>query len=267
MENERKFLKEKIANGIKKTKYFDNLAKSLKSAFEMHKGQGRLWEGDKRDWGNVSEHCLVVTARVETLSDLLKLTEDTKKNIMYAAALHDFSKRREKELKTPEGGITWEQYREDVSGWSQSEITKAGFSKSVAELTESVGHDSLVQAEALLNKNIKNLSDADLAFLVMHYVDNYTQGAGWVIPTDGTINEIDARVEKDKNNPTLQKLREESKYVFNGRTYIEVMKDTGHKIEQVFVKLIQERSGIEIEPLRLPEYIDGQLKDRIDKQS
>lgn len=81
----------------KKTKYFSDLALSVKDAFRLHKKFGQLTDEEgKRPWGNVSEHCLVEVARVKTLAELLNLDSHITKDLMYAAALHDISKRREK---------------------------------------------------------------------------------------------------------------------------------------------------------------------------
>ncbi len=82
----------------KKRKFFIGRALQERRALDMHIQQ-KLWERDaagNRDWGNVAEHCLVEVARVEAFSDLLGFDDSLRKDIATAAALHDFSKRRER---------------------------------------------------------------------------------------------------------------------------------------------------------------------------
>ncbi len=265
MENSFKNLNSKSESELKKTEYFSKLARSVKNAFALHNNEGNLWQkkDGKEDWKNVSEHCLVEIARVNTLGALLELNQETVKDLMYAAALHDFSKKKEKELQVPEGGITWEQYDKEISQWSRKTIAGNGLSENIVELSGSVGHDSLIKTEDLLKKDKNELSESDIAYLVMHYVDNYTLGSDWVKPINGMTNEIDNRTEKDKNNPTLKNLQEDSKKILNGRNYVDVMKDTGHDIEKLIVKLIKEKKNIEVDPLRLPEFIDEEIKKEI----
>ena len=83
----------------KKREYFVRLGLQMREALKLHKKAG-LWERKegKRDWGNVSEHCLVETARVNVFADKLGLSEDVKKDLATAAALHDSFKKGEKEI-------------------------------------------------------------------------------------------------------------------------------------------------------------------------
>lgn len=263
MENIKGF-ENKPEGGTKNTEYFARLAQRLTSAFKLHESEGKIWEekDGKRDWRNVSEHCLVVTARAQVLGEMLGLSEQRIIDLMYAGVLHDFSKRKEKELKVPEGGITWEQYEKEISEYSIDQITKHGFSQEIAELAESVGHGPLLKIEEML-KDPDNLNEYDVAYLAMHYIDNYSIGSEWVKPTDGMTNEIDRRTLKDKNNNTLKNLQEDGKKIFAGRNYTEIMQETGHDIEKLLVKIIKRNKNLDIEPLRLPEYIDEEIKKKI----
>jgi len=250
----------------KKTEYFSRLARKFYSAFVLHQTQGKLWDRTdegKRSWGNVSEHCLVEVARAGVLSDLLKFSPEAKENFMYAAALHDLSKRREKELPVSEGGISWEEYETEVSQWSEGRIVMSGFSQEIADLSEAVGHGSLPKIEKML-EHPENLSESDITYLAMHYVDAYTRGSEWVTPYDGVTSELDLRAKKNKDNKTLARLQEDGKKVFNGRNYNDVMVDAVHKIEILFSRLIRERKNLAIEPARIPEFIDEQIGFQIE---
>ncbi len=251
----------------KKTVYFSRLITQHHRAFALHKNEGRLWEerDGKRDWGNVSEHCAVEIARVRKLGKLLSLQPKTIQDLEEAAALHDFSKRKEREIKVAPGGITWQQYDEEISAYSTETILSHGFSEHVAELTDSVGHCSLIKTEELLSKDASQLNEADIAYLVMHYVDSYTRGSEWVGEASEHGNDVDLRVKKDATNPNLQNLKEDGKIILGGRDFTEVMRDTSHQIEQLFSELIQERNSITIPPLEIPQYIDVQIKEEIEK--
>src|SRR6185369_17983597 len=94
--------KENLANrenfDLKKRRYFARVTARVVSAFKLHRTVGGLWERTpekKRDWGNVSEHCLVEVARTEVLSDITGLTGETKRNLTLAAASHDYGKKQE----------------------------------------------------------------------------------------------------------------------------------------------------------------------------
>ncbi|MBI4778927.1 hypothetical protein HY797_00550 [Candidatus Falkowbacteria bacterium] len=74
-----------------KTKYFYRLAIKTREMLKFHKVVG-LWQrkGGERDWGNVSEHCLVEVARADIFAEKLKLAGEVKRDLVMAAALHDF---------------------------------------------------------------------------------------------------------------------------------------------------------------------------------
>ena len=94
----------------KKTKYFSRLAVRMRDSLKMHKTAG-LWErvGDRRDWGNVSEHCLVEAARVTVFAEKLQFSDGVKKDLVFAAAMHDFFKKAEKEMSV-DNKLNWELY-------------------------------------------------------------------------------------------------------------------------------------------------------------
>src|SRR3989344_5741892 len=85
-----------------KTKFFANLATKNTGAFKQHAREG-LWvrnEKGERDWGNVSEHCLVEIARVSVLADMIGLSKSVSKDLELAAGLHDAGKKQEKDIVT-----------------------------------------------------------------------------------------------------------------------------------------------------------------------
>ena len=90
----------------KKTNFFVKIGLKLKPEFLLHREAG-LWEKDTKkeegtenednaeNWRSVSEHCLMEVARVSVFAEQLGLSESVTKDLIEAAALHDFFKKEE----------------------------------------------------------------------------------------------------------------------------------------------------------------------------
>ncbi len=259
-------MKENIEQAInKKREYFIHLGLQVREALKLHKGAG-LWERKegKRDWGNVSEHCLVEVARVSVLADELELPDDIKSDLKIAAALHDFFKKGEKEIVTAEG-LTWDSF-ERASEESSRQMKEAGFSERIIRLANSVGHGSLIETENILNQ--ENLSPEDIAYLILHYVDDYTIGSEWAkeaeVLDDKNINDLDRRIEKNKANPRYSQLDEEGRERFQGETTFEAQERIGHVVEKRLSSLLNERNRELSSPKELPQYIDQKIDNKIE---
>ncbi|RJR13510.1 hypothetical protein C4585_01920 [Candidatus Parcubacteria bacterium] len=270
-------IREKIQNEIqlteeerfvlKKGKFFSALALHVKEALALHKKEG-LWERKegKRDWGNVSEHCLVEIARVEEFAQLLGVSEQTRKKLVLAAALHDYYKRREVEYART-NGKNWAAL--DVAGeGSVAGMRETGFSEDVIEIVNSVGHTSLLKTQGLLKNKKEELNEHQLAYLVMHYVDDYTSGSNWADPLqqkeDGTIvNAFDKRMEKNVQNKDYQIRNEEGRARFDGRTTFDAQYEIGAAVEKRLAEILSEKTGEVWDPKLIPEKIDARIKERI----
>jgi len=254
----------------KRTNFFSKIALHTKDALKMHKRAG-LWEKKegRRDWGNVSEHCLVVVARAMVLAEKLNLSEDIKKDIAMAAALHDFFKKGQKEVVTA-GGLTWDSF-EAASKESARQVQEAGFDERIVRLVNSTGaEDSIQDVENVLKQ--KKLSEEDAASLILHYVDDYTIGSDWANPveslSDGRqINDLDRRVDKNISNQRYAILNEEGKKHFHGQTLYDAQRRVGHLNEERLVDLINEKGGQLINPKDLPYLIDQEIKAKIEAQN
>lgn len=241
-----------------KREYFIGLGLEMRSALKLHKAVG-LWDRaleGKRDWGNVSEHCLVEAARAEVFADLLGFPHDLKKDLKIAAALHDYFKKREKQIAR-EGDNTENAFAK-AEAESLRLLTEAGFSKRVIYLASSTGSVESIKIETprLLGK--PQLSEDEIAYLVLHYIDDYTIGNDWVMPVealpDGRIvNAFDRRMnDLDIRYPELK-----------AEGFTDFQRNIGHQVEGKLAKLIQKRTGREIDPKLLPELIDLKIKNRI----
>lgn len=250
----------------KKRQYFVGLGLRMREALRLHKKAG-LWErkDGNRDWGSVSEHCLVEVARVDILADKLNLPEDIRKNLNTAAALHDFFKKGEKEIVTSEG-LSWDSF-EKASEESTRQMREAGFNERIIRLANSIGHGSLVETESILNK--ESLSSEDVAYLVLHYVDDYTIGSDWANPIenidDKQINDLDRRVDKNKANQRYARLNEEGRTKLSGETAFEAQRRIGHLVEEKLATLIAvaENTDQIIDPKELPQFIDREIQSKI----
>jgi len=264
---------------LKKRAYFSRLALSVLEAMRMHKNPGSLWERNKegkRDWENVSEHCLVEVARARVLGEKLRLPETTMREVALGAALHDFNKRHEIEAikaaiaRGESGGEASDKTDEE----GEYELHKFGFGENVVEIAGSVGGKSkeLFGMTRILAQ--EKLTDKDVALLLMHYVDGYTRGSDWAEPVakeeDGmVVNEVDRRTRKNLENPNYRKKNEESIVEFtdnpilHGRGGIENEGVVCHLIEKRLAALITERTEETIDPLGLPEVVDQEIRKKI----
>lgn len=257
-------------------------------AFRMHRRQG-LWDrvedndgAVKRDWGNVSEHCLAEVARVRVLTDLLSLDEAVAKDTSTAAALHDYFKKGEKELMVA-NGLSPEAYseagRQSAEGLRGAvfgpESQPRGFSERVVLLAGSVGHETVPEAELIANKPDK--TDQDLAYLAMHAVDDWTMNANWANPAelgeDGVVrNDLDRRMDAASANPRYAVLRDHILTGVDGQPYrggtegaYDAQRRVGHEVMGALTDAIRERTHgeVNINPIDLPVYVDNVIKQHI----
>lgn len=253
----------------KKRKFFTNLGLTVRESLKMHKLHG-LWEKDekKESWRNVSEHCLVEAARVDVFSDLINLSEKTKEELRLAAALHDFYKKHEIDSikKALDSNIdTWSAFNENQKQELQS-MKRAGISENIIDIIQSIGipKESLLLMTNILEKD-EAISEKDVACLIMHYVDDYTKESDWVEPAKEGINDFDRRIIKNESNPNYTELNKEGTGWFHkDETPFQAQRRIGHMVQRKISELIKEKSGIDINPLNLPEFIDNEIKKKIE---
>lgn len=264
----------------KKYYFFNKIAIQLKDAFKIHK-MNRLWQRNQqgmKDWRNVSEHCLVEVARVQALADMIGLPSHIVDMLRLSAALHDANKRleidaiREAEIK----GIPILPAIVAVGAGKVKQLHQAGFSDEVAHIAEVAGAspNELLTAQAILEKK-DDLTDVDVAMLIMQYVDGYTRGSTWVelagIDAKGNaVNDVDRRLEQNRSNPAYKKIQVEQTAglaghpSFQGKNVNEVAVQVWHEIERRLCELIRVHTGNAIDPIALPEIVDQKIKHTIE---
>lgn len=251
----------------KKTEYFYRLGLKVRQAIKKHQTSGLL-DKQKRDWRNVSEHCLVVAARAQVMGQWVGLSEEVISKMLVGAALHDFSKKQEIEMAkraTAQNTSAWDAF-EQVTHQAVKQLQDEGFDNEVIWLAQAAPYGSIKQTDEILRK--ENISELETAFLIIHYSDDISQGTEWVSPmleeSDGTIvNQLDRRLRLGENNPKYAKLNEEGRNYFQGETTFQTALRAGHQIEERLTALIEAREHVSFDSKQLPERIDNTLRERI----
>ncbi len=248
-----------------KQEYFWKLGVHLKSAMRSHKDQGLLEktpEG-KRDWGNVTEHCLVEAARAREFGEILGFAPDLAEDMITAAAIHDMFKLNEKKIVSARG-LGWDAF-EEVNRQLVKVMRESGYSDRVIWFAGAVGHGSLLDTQSIMEQT--DLSPDEEAFLVMHYIDDYTVGSDWAEPPkeiDGKrISNFDVRMDMNEANERYNKLDQDGRTLFEGRSTFEVQRELGHAVEDRLASMVSERTHTSITPDMLPVFIDDQVRQRI----
>lgn len=253
-----------------KKEYFFNLGLKVKKAFQVHKQAG-LWEkkDGKRDWGNVTEHCLVEVARVEVLSDMLGISDVAKQELMIGAALHDVNKKNEKTKMVNaanSGESVWDAYHQAAIE-SNALLQAASFNEREIKYAGSPGPESLKDIQDILEK--ENLEETDIAFLVIHYVDDITKDSDWIEPVNPDENgqlrtTLDVRLDESKiASNHYAKFNQEGRAHFKNRTVWQEELRVGHLVENRLAQEISNRSNSSIVPHNIPQLIDGKIKEKI----
>lgn len=248
---------------------FEKFAEKYQEPLKLHEDPGHLWDKDEqgRDWRNVTEHCLLEAARAEVFSEKLKFTTELAQDLATAAALHDFYKK-----------IDIQYTREDLAAGGSGDagnlrseaeaaeyLRRAGYNERVITMIKGVGGDpgKLLLIKKLFDEG--QPSDDNIAEMVLHYIDDYTVGNAPAAEAKDGKNDVDARMERNATNADYKKMNEGAMEIYKGtllegRTRFAAQAEIAHLIEQKLSQLIKERSGEDIEPLRLPEAIDRAME-------
>lgn len=246
----------------KKSIYFTNLGLSVREAIRLQKRFGlfekEMFTGEvkfKRRRHQAPEHMLVVTARAMILGEWLGLSSEIMQDLKLSAAMHDAFKAEEHKI-TKEGNFTWKSF-EIAEAKETEELRKAEVSEELIDLIHAAGHPL---NEAQRKIKMQNLFEADWAWLLIFYTDNYTSGVSWA-----NGDSIEERFGKDR-----------VKYI--GFDESAIGKIDGHPNERGFDALIRvgkeaqkkiaerlsELKGESVEPAELPVLVDEEITRRIE---
>ena len=164
------------------------------------------------DWANVYEHCKMEGNIAMIIANLLNLNNTDSSKLIRAAILHDWYKRTERESQD---------YNSD---YSRIELQKLGIDTDIVDIAHSVGHTSL-----------KTVENSSLLCKIMHFIDDITYGS--------EIMEVSERIDLTEASKRYVKLAEDSRADFNGRTFFEVQKIVGNKIQKEIEDIAGLKSG------------------------
>lgn len=181
-----------------------NLEEKYKNEFDILVRHGDLIG----EWANVFEHCKKEGEVADVLAQLLSLNEKDKDDLVSAAILHDWYKRKEREAANA-GSATYQ----DSEHKSYNGLIELGVSERVADIAHSVG-------SFVLNE----VHNYDFIRKVMHFIDDVCWGDKLV--------ELDERMDNLEASDRYKKLNEEGRAVHNGKTYFEVQMEVGHQIQK-----------------------------------
>lgn len=203
--------------------------------------------GAERLWLAHGRHSAVVAMRTAVVLDLLGVVGAVRKDAITAAMLHDMTKPDEIQNRS-EGGVSWTSY-ETTAKRGKAIMEKRGFGERVIKLSGSMGHESLLETQQILNK--PELSPEDLAYLTIHAMDDLSAGDSW-----NKNGAFEARMDKNKTNPQLAQLNAEGVQML-GENTMEFQKKIGLRV------LGQLANRLKVEVNELPVYIDQKIKEKM----
>lgn len=254
------------------TRFWAGVGFRVREGMKMHQATGQLEKGPD-SWRNVTEHCLVQVARSEALGRLIGLPEDLIEDMRMGSILHDFDKNQEITV-TREADRRGESSLSAVRSENQRAeelLEAAGFSSRVRRLASASGvyAPQLIEAQRILDQ--KSLSDEDLAWLIVHYVDDCSIGTDWVLRGQEGRNIIDYRMEQNKAKADYAKISQEISRELSDHPKLGQMNlydaaaFVSHQIEQRLVQRIKERTGEVVDPFTIPELVDQKIRESIEK--
>ena len=129
--------------------------------------------------------------------------------LIKSAILHDWYKKNEIERAKKEGHKEYEESEHD----SYNKLIELGYSKRIAEVAHSVGAFSLKEI----------IDSTDFLKKLMHYIDDICLG--------DMIVEVDERIDHNESQIKYNELNESGRKVHGGKTFFEVQREVGNKIQ------------------------------------
>lgn len=249
-------------------KLFSLSLKNLEAARVQWKGNILGTHREGNIWHNVGEHSVVQTAGCIVLAEQIGLPEAPRKNLEFAALVHDWDKIHQTtglrkinqqvesgEIDEEEGGKRKYDFFEESERHSQDGLRKMGVSEEVIRIASSDGHPALPG----MMDPITSLEEK-----ILHYVGSIT--------SESDIVALDARIDALEKNPRYKMMNEYGRQVpwTNDKTLYEVQRNVGHQIEQELVdKLLQTgklsegwKAVLSEDPTQLPQFIREKITEK-----
>lgn len=249
------------------------LKPELEMIWKLHRDAGKLWgeKGTRDDWRNVTRHCIKELAAVTVMAEWLCLPPKVTLDLQMAAAAHDFSKKIERTVSSAQkaGGQTWDEYQRDVIDMGAQIMRDAGIPEEVILLSDCVAHTDFDRMNEILAKSYDDISNEEIAMLVMHWVDDVTvndEVSGPARMEEGELkNSLDDRTLKNRNNEKIRNINEEGLRRY-GMLTPDYQRILGHRIEERLTHLINRRKNGVLQianPLDLAYTVDLEIGYRV----
>jgi hypothetical protein len=239
---------------------FRHIGAIVADSFALHAEENLITADPKDSWENVTAHTLTQAARTQVLCQALGLSEDIVHDAVQGAFVSDVTKRTEMErLGT---GLPVRQVFSDMRLITENRLRGSGYSERVVRFAGACGHGAISEASNLVAQD--ELSDEDLAWLVVRYTDDYTIDDTWAgtVDSDGN-NALDRRIDRNIANPDYRVLNEIGYSFFATETTFTAQRRVGHEIEDRLARELAAR-GLIVTPREIPQYVDGIVATRMD---
>jgi hypothetical protein len=262
-----------------KNAYWLGIGLSVRDGFRMHRLSGQLAHGPD-NWRNVPQHCLVEVARATVLGTWLGLPDSLIAEIKMGSFLHDDRKKQEiiATKQVLQMNISPLAAARSEHAKADDLLSQNGFSERVRRWAGSAGGDvpQLIEAQRILDQ--KNITDEDLAYLIVHYIDDCSVGSNWIRPSGSSqegarVNIIDYRMQENKEKQVYSKISQEITEELSGHpvlgkfSNLDAAAFVSHQIEERLALLISANLSKPVDPLMIPEMIDEEIRSQIEQFS
>lgn len=230
----------------------------------------------KREWSNVTWHCLCVGQRARILGEWLGLAPDLVDDMQRAGNLHDYDKEPEIKLHKQRKGQD-KPYLGDLielGKQGSQRLRDEGVSERVVWLASAPGG---LPGEITVSYDIvtkPSMTNEEWAFVLIHLADDMALGSKSVVPSrpnesGGKDNVIDDRAAENKRKSYSSQSSVETQQAlvnhpfFGGMHAFDAMAAVSHMIEKRFAEELASRTGESLDPVEIPELVDQRLRARI----
>jgi hypothetical protein len=171
------------------------------------------------DWANVYKHCKREGEIATVLSSLLGLKEGATEILVKSAILHDWFKRKERDMAASNPLAYEEAEKHSIEG-----LKALGYSDHIIDVAHSVGSFSLKEIQ-ITNSILKR---------AMHWIDDVTHGDELV--------ELDYRIDLLESAERYKELNQTGIAIY-GKTLFQMQREIGHEIQEELELLCGVKKG------------------------
>lgn len=225
---------------------------------------------------NIVDHERREVPQVDVLAELLGVNETIRHYLRQAALNHDAPKLWEKKYIGRVGATLPAFERLEVI---QDRLIKKNLRQAVKNIMAGAGVPSFARIQALLREKrrrkipFSEWRPFEQAQAILHYVDSITIDDTWHESkavdekNEKVVNQLDRRSFRQEGKAGNRRLDNDARRrrVFRGESLHEAQRRLGHQLEAIFVERIRQHTDLVINPLDLPEFIDQQIREKIEQ--